>query len=94
MLSMYQRLFVLALCVCLLPCLSKSQAVGAVHKDVDGVDVPAEPVLIEKEEMEKEMEEHENQRKLEEEDEFEVIDHEQDEEKRVAKKVDGMKVQV
>lgn len=51
--------------------------------------------MIEKEEMEKEMEiaeKHENQRKLEEEDDFEGINHEED--KREAKRVDDVKVQV
>lgn len=65
-----------------------------------GVDVHGEPVLIEKEEMEKEMEDaekKENQRKLEEGDEFEVINHEKDEELREkgdAGKVEDLKVQV
>lgn len=58
----------------------------------EGLDAPAEPVLIEKEEMEKEMEKHDNQRKLDEEDDFEVINHEGD--KREAKRGDDMKVQV
>lgn len=62
-----------------------------------GVDVPGEPILIEKEEMEKEMEvveKKENQRKLEEGDEFEVINHEKDEELREKGKVEDLKVQV
>lgn len=96
---MYRQLLGSALCVCLLSCLIDCQAPvrggGAVHENESfGVDAPAEPVLIEKEEME-EMgieEEHENQRKLEEEDE--VVNHERDEDKREAKKVDGMNVQV
>ena len=58
----------------------------------DVLDAPAEPVLIEKEEMEKEMEKHNNQRKLDEEDDFELINHEED--KREAKKGDDVKVQV
>ena len=73
---------------------------GAGDAGVAGVDAPGEPVLIEKDEMEKEMEDaekKENQRKLEEGDEFEVINHEKDEELREKgddKKVEDMKVQV
>ena len=47
--------------------------------------------------MEQEMEieeRHENQRKLEEGDEFEVINHEEDKERRQDKKADDIKAQV
>lgn len=64
-----------------------------------GVDAPGEPILIEKEEMEKEMKavEKESQRKLEEGDELEVINHEKDKELREkvdVKKDEDIKVQV
>ena len=59
---------------------------------VEDPDAPAEPILIEKEEMEKEMEKHDNQRKLDEEDDFEEINHEED--KREAKRGNDVKVQV
>lgn len=104
---MYRQLFGFALCVCFvawLPGIIDCQAPVAGDADagvrVPGVDVPGEPVLIEKEEMEKEMEvaeKKENQRKLEEGDEFEVIDHEKDEELREkgnAEKQEDLKVQV
>ena len=104
-LSMYRQFFEFALCVCFLvwlPGIIDCQAPvgGDAGVHVAGVDAPGEPVLIEKDEMEKEMEaaeKKENQRKLEEGDEFEVINHEKDEELREkgdAQKVEDLKAQV
>ena len=103
--SMYRQLFDFALCVCFLVwlpgiinCQVPAGDNAGVH--VPGVDAPGEPVLIEKEEMEKEVEVAEkkkNQRKLEEGDKFEVINHEKDEELREkgdAEKVEDLKAQV
>ena len=97
--------FQVALCVCFLvwlPDVIECQAPfrGAADEGIDGVDAPAEPVLIEKEEMEKEMEMeevNENRRKLEEDNEFEVFKHDEDEgkqEKKYAKQMEDLKVQV
>ena len=77
---MYRRLFEFALCVCFLVWLPgiidcQAPAGGDAGVRAPGVDVPGEPVLIEKEEMEKDMEvavKKESQQKLEEGDEFEV----------------------
>ena len=104
-LIMYRRLFEFALCVCFLVWLPgiidcQAPAGGDAGVRAPGVDVPGEPVLIEKEEMEKDMEvaeKKESQRKLEEGDEFEVINHEKDEELREkgdAEKVEDLKAQV
>ena len=100
---MYRRVFEFVLCVYFivwLPSIIDCQAPAEDDARGARADVPGEPVLIEKGEMEKEMEvaeKKENQRKLEEGDEFEVVNHEKDEELREKgdpEKVEDLKVQV
>ena len=100
--SMYRHLFQFALCVCFLVWLPgiincQAPAGGDAGVHVPGLDALGEPILVEKEEMKKEMEVAEkkkNQRKLEEGDKFEVINHEELREKGDAEKVEDLKAQV
>ena len=94
---MYGQLLPLALCLCCLPSLINCQApVRDAVRDgfAGGMDAPGEPVLIEKDEMEKEMdvdEKDENQGNIDDEDELDLINHE---EKRDAQHEQELKMQV
>ena len=94
--SMYGQLLPLALCLCCLPSLVSCQAPvrEAARDGFAGMDAPGEPVLIEKEEMEKEMdvgEEEKDHGNVDDEDELDLINHE---EKRGAQHEEELKIQV